>query len=207
MLSIVFVMIGLLVFDILPNSLNILAIAIIIVITGYKWKNIKKFSVYFYIISLTITVLSIYFKDAFVLRFVYKGLVGYAFVFVVMFIGVLPNGWTLTKHLKRSRGMFSIVAFIFISSHAFLHLFNEWGIDLFGLVSYVLMIPLTIISFQLVRKEMTPSDWFKIQKLAYIVYLILFVHLIFVSRDVDKIFYAVFGTLYINNKLVKEYKK
>lgn len=207
MLSIVFVMIGLLVFNILPNSVNILAIATIIVITGYKWRDLKKYSIFFYIGSFIITILSIYFKDNVLLQYFYKGLVGYGFVFVVMFMGVLPNKWTLTRHLKRSRGMFSIISFILISSHAFLHLFGGFGIDIFGLVSFVLMIPLTVISFQIIRKEIKPSDWFKIQKIAYVIYLLLFVHLLFVSSDVDKIFYAVYATLYINNKLIKEYKK
>lgn len=207
MLSIVLVMIGLVVLNILPNSLNILAIATIILIVGYKWKNLKKYSLYLYLFGFIIAVLSIYFNDSPILRIVYRGFLGYAFIFVVMFTGVLPNKWTLTRNLKKSRGTFSILAFIFISSHAILHLFMNFGIDLFGLVSFVLMIPLTIISFQLIRKEMNPSDWFKIQKVAYGVYLLLFVHLLIVSSDVDKIFYAVFATLYINNKLIKEYKK
>ncbi len=207
MISIVLVMIGLLVFGVLPNSLSILAISVVIIITGYKFKDLKKFALVFYLISIIISGLSVYFSSSSLLELVYTGLIGYSFIFVVMFIGVLPNKWELTRNLKRSRGMFSILSFILISSHAYLHLFMDFGIDLTGLVSFVLMIPLTIISFEMIRKEMSVSDWKKVQKVAYIIYLGLFIHLLVVSSMVDKIFYAVYLTLYLNNKLLKEFKK
>lgn len=207
MLSIVFMMIGLLVLNVLPNSLNVLAVAVIIVIIGYKFKDLKKYAIPLYLISILISGFTIYFNSSSLVQLVYKGIIGYAFLFVVMFMGVLPNKWTFTRNLKRSRGVFSILMFIFISSHAFLHLFMEWGIDLFGLGAFVLMVPLTIISFQLIRKEMNASDWFKIQKAAYVIYGLLFIHLLIVSSMTDKIFYAVYLTLYVNNKLLKEFKK
>jgi DMSO/TMAO reductase YedYZ heme-binding membrane subunit len=68
------------------------------------------------------------------------------------------------------------------------------------------MVPLTFISFKVIRKEMSSKDWFQIQKIAYVIYITLFVHLLVVSEGMDTIFYAVFATLYINNKLIREFK-
>ena len=69
------------------------------------------------------------------------------------------------------------------------------------------MVPLTIISFQIIRREIDNKDWIMIQKAAYGIYLILFVHLLFVAEWENKVVYAVLFTLYLNNKLIKELKK
>ena len=125
-----------------------------------------------------------------------------------MFMGVLPNKWTLTRNLKKNRGVFSILAFMLISPHAIGHIFGFLGsVNLFGIIAYAIMVPLTIISFRVIRKEINPKDWFTIQKAAYLVYIALFTHLILISAWENKIVYAVLLTLYVNNKLIKEYRK
>ena len=125
---------------------------------------------------------------------------------VVMFAGVFPQKWTLTKNLRRNRGVFSILAFLFITPHAILHVLGVIGVvNLYGLAAYILMVPLTIISFRVIRKEIDPKDWFRIQKAAYAIYVLLFVHLLVVSSFENKIVYAVLLTLYVNNKFYKEF--
>jgi DMSO/TMAO reductase YedYZ heme-binding membrane subunit len=125
-----------------------------------------------------------------------------------MFTGVLPEKWKITRLMIKTRGAFSIIGFILISPHAFLHLFNVFeGINLFGIIAYALMVPLTIISFKTIRREINPRDWKIIQKASYFIYFSLFLHLLLVGDWFDKIIYAIVLTLYINNKLIKEYKK
>lgn len=208
MLSIVLILLGLIYFGILSNAFTILALVGIISIIAYRFPNMYKRAWIFYTLALLITIFGIIFYDQYYFQILQGGLLGYSFIFVVMFVGVLPNKLTISRHIKKNRGVFSILGFIFISSHAYLHLFTPFGgVNIYGLISYGIMVPLTIISFRIIRKEIPPKDWFTIQKAAYVVYILLFVHLFLVSQTENKIVYAVLATLYINNKLLKEFKK
>ena len=208
MVSIIFVLLLLLFFGILSNSLSILAISGIIIVVGYKYRNLFKKAYILYILALVIVALSVYFFTYDWVKYIEKGLIGYAFLLVVMITGTLPSKWALTINLKINRGVFSILAFILISPHAIYHVLGfSSGVNLFGIVAYVLMIPLTIISFKVVRKEIEVKDWIMIQKAAYIIYLALFVHLLMVASWENKIIYAVIFTLYLNNRFIKELKK
>jgi DMSO/TMAO reductase YedYZ heme-binding membrane subunit len=163
---------------------------------------------YLYPLGLILGVISVFFYKDFYLRYVLNGLIGYGFFLVVMMVGVLPNKWTLSRRIKKVRGNLSILGFILISPHALMHIFGVFGtIDLFGIAAYALMVPLTIISFKVIKREIKPADWLKIQKGAYGIYLLLFVHLLVVSSWENKIIYAVIVTIYINNKLIKEFRK
>jgi len=208
MVSIILVLVLILFLGILPNSLNILAISGIIIVLVYKYRNIYKKAYIYYILALLLAAVSLYYYEYTYFKYVNKGLIGYGLLLVVMITGVLPTKWTLTINLKINRGVFSILAFILITPHAASHAFGlVAGINLFGLVAYVLMIPLTIISFKFIRKEIEVKDWIMIQKAAYIIYLVLFTHLLIVADWENKIVYAVIFTLYLNNKLIKELRK
>jgi DMSO/TMAO reductase YedYZ heme-binding membrane subunit len=163
---------------------------------------------WYYIAALIIAGLSLYFYEYTYFRYVNSGFIGYGFFFVVMFVGVLPNKWGLTRNIKKNRGVFSILGFIFISPHAIGHIFKLfWGINIFGIVAFAVMVPLTIISFRVIRREIEPKDWFTIQKGAYIIYFSLFAHLIMVAAWEDKVIYAMLLVLYINNRVLKHYFK
>jgi len=193
--------------NVLSTSLTIVTLAAMISVIGYKWPNVFKKAYIWYILGLIVAVLAVVFYRSNLVLYITRGYLGYAFFMVVMMVGVLPNRWTLSRNLKRHRGVFSILGFIMISPHAFLHVFGFfYNINLFGIVAYVLMIPLTIISFRIIRKEIAVKDWFTIQKAAYGIYISLFIHLLMVGAWEDKIVYAVVATLYINNKLLKEFK-
>lgn len=208
MASIIMVLIVLVAIGILPNSFNIIAVSGIIVILAYKFRNMFKKAHFFYILAVIISSLSLYFYDSVYTELIIKGIIGYSFLFIVMISGVLPKEWLLTRNLKRNRGMFSILSFILISPHAISHILGlVGGINLFGVAAYILMVPLTIISFQIIRKEIDNKDWLRIQRVAYIIYISLFIHLLLVAEWENKIVYAVLFTLYINNKLIKEFRK
>lgn len=208
MLSILLIL-GVLIFlGVLSNAFTILALSGMIIVVGYKFKDLYKKAYIFYSIAFVITILGTIFYEEYYSRIIQGGLLGYSFILVVMFVGVLPNKSILSRHIKRNRGSFSILGFIFISSHAFLHLFTPFGgVNLFGLAAFVIMVPLTIISFRIIRREIAPKDWFTIQKAAYAVYILLFIHLFMVSNTENRVVYAVLGALYINNRVLKELRK
>ena len=208
MTSILMVLISLVAIGILPNSVNIIAVSGVILILAYKFRNMFKKAYIYYLIGLLLSSLSLFFYDSIYSELIITGIIGYSFLFVVMISGVLPKEWLLTRNLKRNRGMFSILSFIFISPHAISHALGlVGGISIFGIAAYILMVPLTIISFQIIRKEMDNMEWIKIQKAAYVIYLTLFIHLLVVADWENKLIYGVLFTLYINNKLIKEFKK
>ena len=208
MISVTLVLLLLLYLGILPNSLNIIAISGIIVSLLVKFNKLFSKPVMWYLLFFVLGALAIIFYQEPYLRFFARGFIGYGFFLIVMFVGVVPNKWGVTRVVKKNRGVLSILGFLAITPHAFLHVFGIWGgIDLFGIAAYVIMVPLTFISFRTIRKQIPVKDWFTIQKAAYAIYLILFVHLLLVSAWENKIVYAVLLTLYVNNKLLKEFRK
>ncbi len=208
MTSIIMMLILLVTIGVLPNSVNIIAISSIIIILSYKFKLVLKKAYILYLIGLLLSSLSLYFYESVYLELIISGIIGYSFMFVVMISGVLPKDWVITRNLKKNRGVFSILSFIFISPHALSHVLGLIGeINVFGVAAYLLMIPLTIISFQFIRREIDNKDWIKIQKVAYVIYTALFIHLLIVADWENKVVYAVLFTLYINNKLLRELKK
>jgi DMSO/TMAO reductase YedYZ heme-binding membrane subunit len=209
MIGIILVLITVLVLGVLSNAFNVLVVASIITLLAYKWRDMFQKAHWYYIGALVIaTLASVFYQESWTFL-VTKGIIGYGFIVVVMFVGVLPNKWTVTRNVKKNRGVFSIMGFILIAPHALLRVFGLMGfLNLFGLAAFVIMLPLTIISFRVIRKQIKPKDWFRIQKAAYVIYLLLFIHLYMVSFVVvDKVVYAVIAALYINNKLIKEFSK
>jgi len=208
MLGILLLLVAILVFNVLPNAYTILVISGLFTVLIYKYYFLFKKSYILYMISLVLSILSIVYYKEIYFHYIVQGLVGYGAFLVVMMVGVLPNKWTLSRRIKKYRGELSIIGFILITPHAFLRVFGfVSSIDIFGIAAFVLMIPLTLISFKIVKKEIEPIDWIRIQKGAYLIYFALFLHLLFVSAWENKIVYAVLLTLYLNNKLLKEFRK
>lgn len=197
-----------LILGILPNSLTILTISGIILSLNIKFENLFKKAWIFYSLAFILAVVAAYFYKEAAAQYVVGGFIGYGFMILVMYAGVLPNKSYLGRLLKKNRGVYSILSFLMISPHALLHVLGVIGVvNLYGLVAYVIMVPLTFVSFRVIRKEIDPKDWIRIQKAAYIVYFALFIHLLVVAGNFDKIIYAVLLTLYANNKVLKEIKR
>lgn len=208
MISIVMILGLLLVLNILPNAYETIAFAGIVVALLYRYENMYNKAWIYYTVFFVIGIVTFIFYRSPILDLFVQGIIGYGFFLVVMFVGVLPNKWGITRVIKKNRGVLSILGFISITPHALLRVLGIYSyVDLFGIAAFVIMVPLTIISFRVIRKEINPKDWFTIQKGAYAIYLLLFTHLLVVSSWQNKIVYAVLLTLYVNNKLIKEIKK
>ncbi|MDD3924450.1 MAG: hypothetical protein PHP11_05060, partial [Erysipelotrichaceae bacterium] len=103
-----------------------------------------------------------------------KGFIGFAFFYVVMITGALNPKWKLTKKLSGVRAPYSIIGFVLLMSHPLNYaaeiLSQQRAIPYFGIGAFIIMIPLFITSFLVIRKKMKPQTWTKLQRWAYLSY-------------------------------------
>ena len=187
--------------DLRMSSVDVLPLSAVFLIISYRFRRRPKLDYMIYIVASAVSVLALFYESSFLTG----GWVAFAMLNVVMFTGVLPDRWPLTVKMKAFRDLFSILGFILILPHVIDNLFVDQQVSIFGIAAFLIMIPLFLTSFRIVRREMRQEDWIRIQKGAYMVYVLLFVHLILVADWYGKIIYAVLMTLYINNKLLKEF--
>ncbi len=120
-----------------------------------------------------------------------QGVLGFALLVVVMFVGALPDG-KIARTLRPVRGELSIIACILIAGHV-VHYANPmlfrvlsgslgataatfWGTVL-SLVLVALFVVLTVTSFRFVRNAMSPKAWKRVQLLAYPFFILTFLHI------------------------------
>ncbi|MGM9522499.1 MAG: FMN-binding protein [Oscillospiraceae bacterium] len=123
------------------------------------------------------------------------GLAGALFV-VVMITGALPNGSKAIKRLMPIRGELSIIASILTLGHNasygliyFRLLFvspsrlpvNQLLAAICSLIMIAIMLPLFITSFKAVRKKMNGKSWKRLQRLAYMFYGLLYIHIMLLT--------------------------
>jgi DMSO/TMAO reductase YedYZ heme-binding membrane subunit len=121
-----------------------------------------------------------------------KGQLGFAFFVVVMFIGVLKDGSSLRARLLPVRGELSILGSILVCGHFILLLINySTLLGHFFQLRLSLLIPLTLsllllltlvaltaTSFRAVRSAMNPLLWRRIQRLAYVFFGLIYLHIL-----------------------------
>ena len=139
-----------------------------------------------------------------------KGFLGLAIFYLVMIAGALPN-WKFKKKLYSVRTELSIIGFIAITPHALYNLIKIYNGDIdptyFGIIAYIIMIPLFMTSFITIRKRMNHKDWKNLQRFAYIVYLLLFIHLIIhFSIPINRVLYIILLINYLIFKVIKTFK-
>lgn len=162
-------------------------------------KPIKKYAAFLYIMTIIISVLSIIAPEKglpFVIDYIVdnildRGTLAGALFIWVMVASVCPAA-KLRGMLLRMRGEMAITAALLTLIHNiaygkyyFVTLFtNISELDapriiaaLLSLTMIILLIPLTVTSFMLVRRKMNPKKWKSLQKLSYIFYGLLFVHI------------------------------
>lgn len=115
-----------------------------------------------------------------------QGFIGLAFFIVVMYAGALKKGSILNKRLRSVRKEYSILGFIVLLPHSIKYgldfLTGSYPTEWIGVIAYVLMIPLFVTSFQKIKKRMDIKDWFKLQKWAYLIYLLIYIHLLLIGQ-------------------------
>ena len=187
-------------------------IVIFTVLAYFKGSFIRKHNLALYIGAAILSIAMFILKNKLPIAepFV-QGYLGLSILYIVMFTGALKNKSTLYKKLMGVRREYSIIGFILLSSHATKYLIGflngEIRFEWLGVIPFVIMIPLFITSFMIIRKKFTFTTWKKIQSFAYIAYILIFVHLIIVAEMPNFIVYIVLFVPYIILKLLKEIKK
>ena len=125
-----------------------------------------------------------------------KGSLGTAMFVAVMYAGALPKGNKLIAPLMKIRGELSITAAILVLCHNFTYgmtyfkmLFTKPGIlsatqltaAIISLVLITIMLVLTVTSFPAVRKKMQAKKWKQLQRMAYVFYGLMYVHIMLIN--------------------------
>ncbi len=127
-----------------------------------------------------------------------RGTLAGAFFTLVMFAGVFPQGSFGAKTFMPVRAQLSIIGSIFALSHGlslgkpyFLKLLSgiigtdNAEFDFVTIISLVIaaslmliMLPLFITSFKVIRKKMNPKRWKNLQRFAYLFYALIYLHIL-----------------------------
>ena len=186
-------------------------IILLLVLLGYVYTaQILKQKKVLYTLAWIIMILVVVFKDLVFLTPLVKGYVGFAFFYVVMITGALDPKWALTKRLRSVRTSYSIIGFTLLIAHplsyAIAVISGATTIPWFGLGAFLVMIPLFITSYISVRKRMKAKTWIKLQKWAYLSYILILIHLIVNASTVPNRIVAILLFMpYIILKLIANY--
>lgn len=177
-------------------------------------KYIRKHFIILCLVTTILSVTSYFVKD--LNNVINGGFTGLAFFIVVMFQSAFKKGSNLYKKTLSIRKEYSILGFIFLLPHILIFLIGEnqvleWN----GIISFIIMVPLFITSFIVIRKKLSVVQWKKLHLISYIAYILMFAHIIIVSTDLNRIIYIILIGLYLflkikNNgfsKLDTRYKK
>lgn len=188
--------------------LFIIALALTLCLVYFGDKLLKKHPVSFYIAGIVITVAVVIISQTDVMRTLpesvrnyvigifSKGSLAAALWCVVMWAGAFPNGSAPIKKIMPIRGELSILASAVTLSHIVTYgiqyiktLSNNIKLGRSFTTEFILtcitvviltmiMLPLAIMSFKKIRKKMNPKTWKKIQRLAYVFYALIYVHIL-----------------------------
>lgn len=191
--------------------ITLLLLFILLFSAQFLWKFIKKNQIFLYLLFTLLSLLAFIFSEVFIFMPWIKGFLGLSLFYLVMIASALPN-WTIKKRLMSLRTEYSILGFITITPHALYNLAliiaGDISPTLFGIIAYIIMIPLFITSFISIRKKMKPKHWKNLQRFAYLVYLLLFIHLVIhFSLPINRILYIILLIIYASLKLFKLLRK
>lgn len=186
----------------------LIAFAEVLILLLLFHKTIKKYAMFFYIGAICCAIFGIIsvitglnksapspIDDIFILPFV-RGTFATALFVIVMWLGVLPKKYSVISNLYMIRGEISIMACILALGHniaygivggqSFVKLFtnpselqtNRLLAAIVSIILLIIMIPLFVTSFPLIRKKMKASFWKKLQRWAYLFYTLIYVHLL-----------------------------
>lgn len=174
---------------------------IILMILAYLfYKHIHRYEIVLYSSSTILALISIVCYDDPVFDFINVGFLGLSFLLVVMLAGAFKKGSKHYVRLMSVRKEYSIIGFILIIPHGLIYIYyainQSISYEWFGIISFIVMIPLFVTSFRWIRKKMKKETWKKLQKFAYLAYLALFIHLM-VTTSLYAIEYIVIFGFYI----------
>ena len=169
---------------------------------GYSLSDkIQKMKYVLYAVFTVLGVLSIVFRNVPISIPIIRGFLGFAFFYIVMITGVFNRESKIYKRLYSVRSIYSIIGFIILTPHAIFYIVDKFAnnglFDIVGLAAYLLMIPLFVTSFQKIDNPKVMFKWKKLQRFAYLAYLLIFIHLIIVAEMPNMAMYIVLFVPYI----------
>ena len=168
-------------------------------------KALKKKPAVLYGICILLSLVSIFypregglpFLDFFFKKIMQRGVLAGSLFIWVMLASVLPKSFAGRKTIYLLRGEMAICASLITLAHNLAFGGKYFGALFFGqghislmelhaaIVSclmILLLIPLTITSFQTVRRKMQAKSWKKLQNWSYLFYLLLYLHIFFIYQ-------------------------
>jgi DMSO/TMAO reductase YedYZ heme-binding membrane subunit len=203
MLSLILVFMAMIAMVPMDTGFVVLLLSASILILVYDIKQLYKYRLFIYIVVWIISILGYIFYSEPIVSVITRGYLGFSLFFVVMITGMLPKRWDLTRRLFKVRGFFSKIGFIVMLPHILYHVLNQF-IDIYGLIMAIVMVPLFLFSIDSFKRLLKPEDWHTMFKLSYIVYGLMFLHVLSVSSVYSQIVYVALFVLYLNNKIIKE---
>lgn len=145
------------------------------------------------------------------------GALSAAIFVLVMYAGALDTKKIYTKKLLRIRDKLSIIASIIFLAHvipyaySFFKVIGVIKINSISMIVYLLVsvtsmlglliiIPLWITSYKKIRKKMSAKAWKNLQRFSYLVYALIYVHVIFVFiqiKEKDYFKFAVYSIVFL----------
>ncbi len=193
-----------------------IAVAFIIVfglLAIYRGQWVRKHNVKLYIIAVILAIVTYFLIDKVdIIEPFIQGYLGLSLLYIVMFTGALKDKSKLKIKLVSVRREYSILGFIFISTHGIRYYLEYFGDSpaierLAGVVAFLIMTPLFITSFMKIRKKMSRKSWVNLQRFAYVVYVLIFIHLLLMASMPNILVYIVLFVPYFILKIIKEVKK
>lgn len=164
-------------------------------------KQIVKAKYILYGVFLVLGILSVVFRNAAVAVPITRGFLGFAFFYIVMITGLFKHESKIREKLTSVRSIYSIIGFIILTPHVIFYFIDKFAnngtLEIVGLIAYIIMIPLFITSFQKLDDPKVKIRWKKFQRFAYLVYLLIFIHLLLISSMPNLIMYIVLFVPYI----------
>ncbi|MBR2834836.1 MAG: ferric reductase-like transmembrane domain-containing protein [Coriobacteriales bacterium] len=216
----------------------LLSLAIALIIAGPLAKPLHKHAWVFYLIASIVTVLYLWyhFSKMYIpgiqiwLAMLQKGWLSCWLLAIVMFTGCFDAHSPIRRHLQPIRAELSILSFILMNAHAwyylpiylpnfFAYLSRDGWLGTSLVVSIVLTllyVPLTITSIKYLRTHMSAKSWKHLQRWAYVLVALLYLHIIFVlarplfqgsaisqGHAISLVVYTSLGVLYAIMRLAK----
>ena len=181
-----------------------MSLVLCLVVTGLCFslleKQIRRRPVFFYLFFVLLSLLSIFLPKQLTVpplaylvnRLLRRGVLAGAMFLWVMYAIVLPAKSRLQRVMMSLRAQIAIAAStltlshnIAYGQHYFVLLFTNAGklksyeliAACFSLAMILLLLPLTVTSFQVVRRKMSAKRWKQLQRLSYLFYGLLYLHI------------------------------
>jgi DMSO/TMAO reductase YedYZ heme-binding membrane subunit len=164
--------------DFFISNLSIVTALVVYGFLHFYNKPIHNHNAYFFLGGLLLSLTLIFIEIPILSLWISNGHLSLGLFMLVMFAGVFRKRWIVYKKILLVRGDLAILGFIFLIPHGIERLSLALnGYQSTGLVAAIVMLPLTISSFMIIRKRIRPDRWKKLHKLAYLAYLMIYIHI------------------------------